>query len=241
MRICPQCGVELDEHMSVCPLCNCSDFQHQANPTDNVITRDDQPDEKFLSGFFSLTREQKRKLFWELSGIILLSGVLITLIIDMVTSKSITWSRYTVTVFLVMFVNTTLLSFWRNRILLFLGGSFLSTSLLLVLLDMYNNRIGWGTQLGVPILFAFYLIVFIMTRVISVTKQRGFNILGYGFIAAGAMSVCIDGILSQYSTNEISLRWSLIVFACIIPVAAILFFLHYRLNKGVDLRRFFHI
>jgi hypothetical protein len=37
------------------------------------------------------------------------------------------------------------------------------------------------------------------------------------------------------------LGWSLIVFACILPVAVILFYIHYRLNRGTDLRRFFHI
>jgi choline-glycine betaine transporter len=42
-------------------------------------------------------------------------------------------------------------------------------------------------------------------------------------------------------TEEISFHWSLIVFVCLVPIAAILFYIHYRLNRGIELRRFFHI
>jgi hypothetical protein len=240
MKTCPQCGVELDEQMSVCPLCK-SSLDHPPSALEDSSTPDDQPARKFYTDYFRLTFQQKRKLFWELSGIILISGILVTLIIDFVTTKSITWSRYTVTVFLVLFVNITLLSFWRHRLLFMLGGSFISTSALLVLLDMYNNRIGWGTQLGVPLLLAFYIIVFLLTLLTRSTEHKGFNILGYSFLATGVMSMCIEVILSRYFMHEIRLGWSLIVFACMVPIAAILFFFHYRLNRGMDLRRFFHI
>lgn len=240
MKTCPQCGVELDELMVVCPLCK-ADLDRPFPATENNNPPDDQLGKKFYKDYSMLTFQQKRKLFWELSGIILFSAILLTLIIDFVTTKSITWSRYTVTVFLVLFVNITLLSFWRHKLLFLLGGSFLSTSALLVLLDMYNKRIGWGTQLGIPLLLAFYIIILLLTLLTRNTRHKGFNILGYCFLAAGIMSMCIEVIISWYFLNDLTLGWSLIVFACMVPIALILFFLHYRLNRGMDLRRFFHI
>jgi hypothetical protein len=240
MKTCPKCGVELDEHMQSCPLCGYADFNSLLDPEDNTVAYDKQND-KLLYDYVKLTKNQKRKLFWELSGIILLSSILITLIIDTVTSGSITWSRYTITICLVLFTNITLLSFWRHKVLILLGGSFLSTSVLLVLLDMYNKRIGWGTKLGIPLLLSLYTIIFILTSLIRVTKQHGFNVIGCFFVAAGVLCVCTEGILSLYLMEKLTLSWSLIVFACMLPVAAILFFIHYRLNRGTDLRRFFHI
>jgi hypothetical protein len=241
MKICPQCGVEFEEDMLLCPLCNYSGLSGQAGMINGNPAGKDRRKEKFLSDYVQLTRVQKRKLFWELSGIVLFSGILVTGIIDVVTSGSITWSGYTITVCLVIFANITLLSFWRHRLLLLLGGSFLTTSLLLVLLDMYNDRIGWGTQLGIPLLLSLYLIIFVLTWLIRITKQHGFNILGYFFLATGVLSISTEGILSRYFLDKFVFRWSLIVFACMVPIAAILFFFHYRLNRGVELRRFFHI
>ena len=241
MKICPHCGVELDEQMQACPLCKYTDFDSLTYSDDPGDAQANRAGEKFLSDYVKLTKNQKRKLFWELSGIILFSGIMVTLIIDVVTSKAITWSRYSITVCLVLFFNTTLLSFLRHKLLILLGGSFLSTSLLLVLLDLYNEKIGWGTQLGIPMLFSLYLMIFLMTLATRLTRQHGFNILGCFFLAAGLLSLFIDGILSRYLTGEISFHWSLIVFVCMIPIAAILFYIHYRLNRGIELRRFFHI
>lgn len=240
MIICSQCGVALEEKMTVCPLCNTP--VNQQPVTDSTGKEHEaEPDEKFMADFVKLTKIQKRKLFWELSGIILFSGILVTLITDLVITGNITWSRYSITICLVLFINTTLLSFWRNRLLVFLGGSFISTSVLLVLLDVYNEKAGWGTQLGIPLLLALYLIIFILVLFNRATRQHGFNMLGYIFLAIGLYALCIEGFVDRYVQGEIAFRWSLIVLVSMIPIAIILFFFHYRLNKGIELRRFFHI
>jgi len=241
MKICSNCGVELDEHMQACPLCGFSSFDQPTERTENNNFPADQQRERLFSDYVKLTKVQKRKLFWELSGIILFSGILVTFMIDVVTSKSITWSRYTITVCLVLFANATLLSFWRHKFFILLCGSFITTSLLLVLLDLYNNKVGWGSQLGIPLLLFIYLIIFILGLLIRIIKRHGFNILGLIFIALGVLSLCIEGVLSRYYTHKITFQWSLIILACMVPIAAILFFFHYRLNRGIELRRFFHI
>jgi hypothetical protein len=160
--------------------------------------------------------------------------------IDVLTSKNITWSRYTITICLVLFANFTLLSFLRHRLLLLLGGSFLSSSLLLVLLDMYNQKLGWGSQLGIPLLLAFYIVVLVLALLVKKSRHQGLNILGCFFLAAVIYFMCIEIIISYYKGNVV-FHWGLIVFVSVIPIAAILFFIHYRLKKGIELRRFFHI
>jgi len=241
MIICPQCGVELDEKMHECPLCNYSGSDEQVKSTESSKSQGYPQKTKILTDFENLTRYQKRKLFWELSNVILFSGILATLIIDLVIANGITWSKYSITVCLVLFANITLFSFWRHQLMILLGGSFISTSLLLVLLDLYNEKIGWGTQLGIPILFSLYLIILLLTIIFRITKQHGFNILGCFFLATGVLALITDGILSRYLTGKISIHWGLIVFISMVPITAILFHIHYRLNRGVDLRRFFHI
>ncbi|MBN2812975.1 MAG: hypothetical protein JXQ80_02800 [Bacteroidales bacterium] len=241
MYLCNKCGIELDEGMTVCPLCN--------TPVNTKVVSGNQPvnelvagsNDSFITGLEKLTSVQKRKLFWELSGIIIFSGILMTLIINLVISGKITWSRYPVTACLVVFANITLLSFWRHRLVLFLAGSFFSTASLLVLMDFYNNKAGWGTQLGVPLLLALYVLIWLLALLARGTTKQGLNILGNSFVAIGIYTMCTEGIATRYVNGEMTFSWSLIVMASMIPIAGILYFFHYRLNKGIELRRFFHI
>jgi len=226
--------------MKICPLCGKAADEKAPIPV-HTGSEQNMPVEKPYFDYASLTQEQRHKLFWELTGIILVSGIIVTLIIDLIINKRITWSKYSVTVCLVIFLNITLISFLQRRTLLLFAGSFISTSLLLVLLDMYNQNIGWAVKLGIPFLFSFYLITLILTLLMKQSQQPGFNILAYFFIAIGLFTNCIEGIISLYTRHIFYLHWSLIVLVCMIPISAILFFIHYRLKKGIDLKRFFHI
>jgi len=236
MSYCKKCGVELDENMVFCPLCGKS-----VNEDADKEPIKENTNPEFYEHYEKLTKKQKRKLFWELSGIILLSGIVVTLIIDLIINQSITWSKYSITISLVILVNTTLITFLRNRLFLLGTISFLSTSALLILLDLYNMNIGWGTRLGIPFLFSFYFWLLVLVIIIKSLKNKGFNVLAYIFIVIGIFSMCIEGIMAVYSNNKLSLHWSVIIMACMIPISAILMFIHYRLRKGIDLKRFFHI
>src|SRR4030042_2941970 len=98
MKTCPKCKVELDEDMNECPVCNYSEENQGAPAEEAKSIQDNYHGKDFLSDYVRLTKVQKRKLFWEIATIILFSGILVTSIIDVFSSKSITWSRYTITV-----------------------------------------------------------------------------------------------------------------------------------------------
>ena len=240
MKTCPRCGVEFEENLNVCPLCKFSDSDNFKDD-ESDMNPNEYGSDKILYGYIKLSKRQRRKLFWETSVIVLISGILVTMVIDLIISKQITWSKYSITVCLVLFANITLFSFVRHKLLLWLSGSFVTTSLLLILLDLFSNKMGWGTQLGIPLLFSLYLIIYLLTLLFRYSRQHGFNMLGYIFLAIGCLSLCIEGIVSRYFHEDIMLRWSLIVMVCMIPIAAILLYIHHRLNKGAELKRFFHI
>lgn len=236
MSYCKKCGVELDESMVFCPLCG-----HPANEEADKEPIKDHAELELYAHYEKLTKSQKRKIFWELSGLILLSGIIVTFIIDLIINQRITWSKYSITISLVLLVNTTLITFLRNRLFLLSTISFLSTSALLVLLDWYNMNIGWGIRLGIPFLFSFYVLLLLFVIITKSLKRKGFNLLAYVFIIIGIFSMCIEGIIAFYADHAITLHWSVIVMVCVLPIAAILMFMHYRLKKGIDLKRFFHI
>ena len=241
MNYCKNCGVELDENMNFCPLCGKNIADETLQNKENLNYQKTKQEERILSDFKELTQIQRRKLFWELSGIILISGMIVTVIIDLIINKGVTWSKYSVSICLVLFVNITLIVFLRKKIFILLIGSFLSTSILLMLFDIYNKNMEWGVRFGIPLIFSFYLIVFVLVSLVRSSRQRGINLIAYFLIASGIFSLCIEGIISFQIKKSIDLYWSLIILASVLPVAAILLFIHYRLRKGTDLKRFFNI
>lgn len=227
--------------MNFCPLCGEPVADVNAENSDYIRLRLQKQHEKKLTDYQKLSTEQKRKLFWEISGIILITGIIVTLIIDIFSNNIITWSKYSVTVCAVLFANTTLIRFWLKNLIALLLGSLLSTSVLLVLLDLFAGHLAWGVQLGIPLLAVVYLFALALIKIIRKTREKGLNLIGYSFIALGIISLSVDGIVSLYLHDALRLHWSLVVIASVFPGSAILFFIHYRLKKGTDLRRFFHI
>ena len=240
---CPYCGVELEENANYCSLCG-EPVHNQAADADHLShleTWKGKRRDENLTDFQKLTGFQKRLVFWKISGIILLSGMLIVFVIDLTVNQSITWSRYPLTVSGILLVNATLIAFWYKRPFLMLFFSFLSVSILLVLLDIYAGNTGWGMRLGIPLLMAGYVVIYIFSVLIRKTKPKGLNVLAYSLSVSGVLCICIDGILSLYSRQALHFGWSLIVMVAVALISALLLYIHFRLKRGTDLKRFFHI
>jgi len=108
-------------------------------------------------------------------------------------------------------------------------------------LDLLISNTGWGIRLGIPMLVSFYILLLAVSWLTHISRHRGFNILAIAFIAVGLFVICTEILISQYFHGEFRLSWSIITGASVIPIAALLFFMHYRLKTGMDLKRFFHI
>ena len=240
MNVCNYCGVELDVEMNYCPLCG-----HKSNIP---VVKSGKPSKaKDLSenldefNFEALNLRQKRKVIWELGAFMLLLTSIVTLIIDLLTSKHVSWSKYTMTIGMILLIDISLLLLVQKKIYLILIGCFLSTSLLLFLLDVYTQNIDNGLTIGIPILFFIFLVLFFLTILIQRTKQKGVNIIAYGLVAAGLICMSIEGIISLHLYTVLRFQWSTIVLVSVLPVSAILLYIHYRLKRATNLKNFFNV
>lgn len=239
MIYCKNCGVELEENANFCSLCGQPVSDKNSVGLDYLTSN--KTERTVLSNFQKLTQLQKRKIFWKISGMILISGILITSTINLVGYHAITWSKYIITIGLALFVNITLISFLYKKIFLLFFLSFITSSVLIFFLDIYTRNTGWVTKLGIPLLLATYIIVLLSILIEKRTKQKGLNLIAYWLIASGLLCVCIDGIISIYIKNRLYFGWSLTVMVSAILVSSLLLYLHNRLKKVTDLKRFFHI
>lgn len=239
MKNCTNCGIELETSMNFCPLCGEGVPDENSKHSDYIKVRLKERSE--LTEFQRLTPAQKRKLFWEISGIILISGIIVTFIIDFISDNSLSWSKYPLAICAILFINITLVNFFYHNHFLVLLGSFISSSALLVLLDLFTGYVNWGMQLGIPLLFGAYFVVYVLIILIKRSENKGLNVIAYSLIAAGMLSMVTEAFISKYRIKELQLEWSLIVMASVIPIAGLLLYLHFRLRRGRDLKRFFHI
>jgi hypothetical protein len=119
--------------------------------------------------------------------------------------------------------------------------SFLSVTGLFILFDVYAGDTGWENKLGIPLLLALYVTSFVLIYIIRNAKQKGLNVIAYSMIAAGVLCICIEGMISIYFRSSVYFGWSLIVMVSVVLIAMLLLFIHYRLKKTTDVKRFFHI
>jgi hypothetical protein len=233
--------VEVERNANFCSLCGEPLLENTSNNETFIKSGKFRREEKLLNDYQQLSGYQKRKIFWQISGLILVSGIIITLLIDFIANTSITWSKYPATVCLVLFINFTLNTFLRKRIILMPVLSFLSFTALFILFDIYIGDTGWEMKLGIPIILLAWVSVSFLVFLVRTARQKGLNVIAYSLIAAGVLGVCTDGMISVFSHNTVYFGWSLIVLVSLVFIATPLFYIHYRLKKATDLKRFFHI
>lgn len=242
MKYCSNCGVELDKTMQYCPLCfgkSSENMGKTIKPGTNALVDAEKVIVQVEGG--GLSRNQKRKMFWELSTLILFLGMVVTLIVDFITSHTITWSKITVTCGLVLFLNISLMSFVRHRPVIFGFGSYLSFSVFLILLDKIISNAGWGIQLGLPILTLIYVLILAFSLLAGFLKEKGLNLIGYFFLLTGLLIPVIEMVLDNFFLGKVNIGWSIYVVASLLPMGVVLLFVHYRMKKGRELKRLFHM
>ena len=232
MIICKECGVELEEKMRKCPLC------------DTSVSDDG-------SGSFTLKSSRKElepdvgktnllsRILWQITAILLLSGIAATLVINLSIQGSITWSVYPISICLMILAYVSLMSLWRTTITYQLAGGWIFSSIVLFIMNGFVSG-DWPVMLALPILCAVNVTTFILIFVLRALATKGLNVLAVVILAIAILCLVLEGIISIYFENVIRVQWSAIVSACLLPVAATVAFMYFRTRNNKDLRKIFH-
>ena len=241
MITCQYCGVELEENMNYCPLCG-QPVEKEKAPAPGPVTvrtREDQPGR--YSRLSQLNTAQKRKLIWEVTSIVLLSGILGVILLNLIFQQSLTWSVYPLVLGLSVFAYITLIIYWRGRRWKKVLGSFVVTFAMLFFIDFVSQGIEWALLVALPLLLGSYVIGVVLYVVARRVRYYGFNLLAYVFVGLAVLLMLLEGTLSFYHHHALALDWSIIVLISFLPVDAVLFYIHFRLKKNPDIKKVFHI
>jgi hypothetical protein len=232
-RICPNCGVELDRGIETCPLCG--GINESVEPSRKK-------DEAFYpSEILKLNSRQRARIAWELSGIIAASGMLVSLIVDLVIKKGLDWSLYSVTIIAGIWIFITLFIFARNRLWILLPGLTMATLGIQALIDLFSPPIVWFIHLSLPFTVSLFILVAIVIFLTKKALYKGFNILALAFLALSAQLIVIETFTDLFLNRKVEIEWSAITASAIVPFSSILIFIHYRLKRGLNLKSYFHV
>ena len=237
MAICDRCGVEVDDSAKNCPLCG-------RDLTGEI--KDNEPANiqlmpEFVDEIKPLSVKQRARLVWEISTLMFIFAVVVVVFVDFISNRRISWSVFPIIATGSAWVLASLASFLYKHPLIIFIGAYVDTLVFLILIDIASRRLPWFLQLGLPISSWFFILLGILLIVGSRIKRRGLNIPAFILIACGLLTLGIEATLDLYLYQTVTLSWSALVLVSVSPVAGILLFVHYRLRKYVDLKRFFHL
>jgi hypothetical protein len=232
MTICVNCGVELDDGLKICPLCD----KDPEKKEEHVQNSGNSP-----SGIIQLQRIENKRELWELSGIIAFSGIAICTIIDLIISKGLHWSLFSDISITAAWIILTLFQFAYKRILTLVIFLMLTILATLFFIDLIGTGRKWFFPLGLPVTLAAFISAGIIIILYKVAYLKGLNLIASALMVLCGFFILTEIILDKYLYGIVNIRWSLIVAVSILPVALVFFFYHYRLKKGNRLDSFFHI
>jgi hypothetical protein len=231
MTICKECGVELEDDMNVCPLCqtpvgndSAIENSHPAKPSVKPVI----PGKQLL-----------QRILWQVTSVLLLSAIIGTLIIDLTINQAVTWSIYPVSICLMIFSYASLVALWHTRIVFQLLTGWIISTLILMLVNMFGDK-SWPLTLAFPILCTLNVTGILLTIIFTKIKIKSLNVFAIIFVCIAVVCLIIDGIITFHFTNFIKVRWSVIVAACLLPVTAALLFMYYKTRNNKDLQKIFH-
>jgi hypothetical protein len=234
MSYCTNCGVELDESLSSCPLCGFT-----VGKVTITETRDQS--ELYPSDIILLHKRETRKNIWELSGIISFSGIVVCTIVDLVIHKSLSWSLFADTSILVSWICLTLILLAFRKYFIIIPGFLITVLTMLFLFNLFSPPVKWFFGIGLPVTIALFVAVSIIILLWKVANFRGFNILAIAFIVLSGFCIVTEVFIDKYLSNAVDIRWSAIVAVSVLPIALVLLFVHYRMKKGKRLDSYFHV
>ncbi|MBM3421607.1 MAG: hypothetical protein FJY11_10800 [Bacteroidetes bacterium] len=224
---CDKCGVLLDERFDICPLCTPDENTEKTSVRTGEVLR--------------AARAEAAKYAWELSGIVCLSGVVITLLLNLLFDGTVSWSLYPVTSIFWVWISLTVIVFIRRWPFMMLMMLLAGTLGMLLLFNLFDSRINWFIPVAMPVTTVLFILAGLVVHISARARYKGFNVLAVSLIAVNILCVSIEVFADLNLTGTVTIRWSAVVSAAILPIAAVLMFLHYRLKRGRRLDSFFHI
>lgn len=234
MPYCPRCGVEVEDRLELCPLC---DTAIPAEVRDKEPPPGDYPQEVIPPRplYRELTRKQRNVLVTALIAFIGIFPIIITLGIDFMRSGTVTWSFYV----LVPVIGVALISWFLFRFgkrpIISVNAVLLIALVIQLILEKRSGELEILTSIELQFYIAVFTAVELFLLFVTFRRPKILSLLIFILMDGTLLLGGFDYILSG------GLDWSLIAASSILPVAGALLYLQRTPRKGLNLPGFFFL
>jgi len=237
MKYCPRCGVIFEDDVERCPLCDDPGAPYAgesvpAYPSPEKATPAALPPE-------ALTRDERGRIALELLTVAFGIALAVSLLADLFSARSFTWSRYSSVVLVGAWLFSAMPLIFRRRSWLSFAVLAPSLVLMVFLVDVFDGRITWFPSYGLPLALAAVAGVAGAGAIIAAMRRKGLNVIAVVLSFAALFCFGVEVILDLHS--RFALTWSVVVAFALLPSAGILFYLHYRIVHRASLRKLFRL
>ena len=241
MPYCSKCGIEVDNSIRNCPLC---DFPIPEIPTIIDVQKESIELRNYYDELKKLKKIRKRRVK-NIIFFIFMLGIIYTAVTnasqDFYLNGRLTFSRYVLSA-TVLFTMVLLCLFgylkkW-SAILIFLSAG---TCAFLFSLDAFEGGLSWFFPLGLPVLLLSMALIIIPVLIIKKVNRGRVFALGVILASIAAFTIFLEIVIDLFF-GELRLSWSIQTFIFIFSLGLIILFskkiFHSKLRK--KMKRFFH-
>lgn len=231
---CPRCAVEINEGVKHCPLCGALPVVDQVTPLHPYPTGPEVP--------LKIPRDNpalRQRIFITLT-VCLGLPLLIVFFID-IARAGLHWAPYAMVPLACAWCYSGLLLYWTSRPLRHYAALLLVTVVLLAGLDRCSGSWNWFPGLGLPILGSLAVLLTPFMILLKHHRLGWANTTGWGLMAIALWCLIIDTVANHWRGETPIPTWSLIVLFSLLPAGIFMLYVHHRVSKQVDLKKWFHI
>ncbi|MCF7793357.1 MAG: DUF6320 domain-containing protein [Candidatus Cloacimonetes bacterium] len=231
MPICKNCGVEIESTKKKCPLC-------QATLGEKVIVHEEK------HAVTPITKKQKihSPFLMELFSFFSAAGAIVVAAVDFAYGADLTWSRIPLSSIIFCWLFVFLIHHLIKKPYLLVVLETINFLIFLWFLDRFIPVYSWFFSLALPIIVVVGILFLLVILWIRSFKLSTFLSLSVGTLAVGIFLLCLEVILNKFHQENLMVSWSLVAFACILPVSGFFIYFQLRINKkDSELKKYFHI
>ncbi|MBN1525073.1 MAG: zinc ribbon domain-containing protein [Spirochaetales bacterium] len=238
MAICKECNVAIEGNAAQCPLCGTPLYSGKKSSAKKIRQEPVVEPAAEKKGNYRVLRF----MAWEIISVLLGFILIIILLTNFLIEFTLTWALLPAGALVFAWLLASIPLLLGKAPLRISVFSAVSVMLFLAFLDFIQDyTISWFYIIAIPI---FILVSTVSTAIfiaVLFSKKRGINIAAYILFGMGIILAGIDLIISYSIYHSLALGWSLFV---IIPAgftAIFLLYIHFRISKAGDIRKWFQI